>query len=145
MNRKFGGILCVSLAALAPALHADNWPQWRGPNFNGSSSEKNLPASFSKTENVVWSAPLPGPSGSTPVIWGDDVFVASTDENAKACVAIALDRKSGKELWRVRVSEGMGQDRNSTYSNSSPVTDGKRVWFFFATGDLVCFDFGGKE
>jgi len=130
---------------LTASLNAANWPQWRGPNFDGSSPEKNLPATFSRTENVVWNAPLPGPSGSTPVVWGDYVFVASTDEAAKTCVAIAIDRKTGKELWRKKVAEGMGRDRMSTFSNSSPVTDGRHVWFFFSTGEFVCFDMAGKE
>jgi outer membrane protein assembly factor BamB len=84
-------------------------------------------------------------SGATPVIWGDHVFVASTDETAKSCVALAFDRKTGKELWRVKVAEGMGQDRMSTFSNPSPVADGRRVWFFYGNGELACIDFGGKE
>ncbi len=134
------------LLAVGPLdLNAANWPQWRGPDFNGSSPEKNLPATFSKTEGVAWSAPLPGPSGSTPIVWGDNVFVASTDEKDKTCVALAFDRKTGMELWRVKVAESMGQDRNSTFSNPSPVTDGRRVWFYYGTGDLVCFDLAGKE
>lgn len=133
------GILCTSFA------HSAQWAQWRGPNFDGSTTETGLPERFGKTDNLVWSAPLPGPSGATPVVWGDHVFVASTDEAAKACVAIAFDRKTGKELWRVKVAEGIGQDRSSTFSNSSPLTDGQRVWFFFARGDLVCFDFAGEE
>src|SRR5687768_3425751 len=134
----------LSLATLA-SLRADNWSQWRGPNFNGSTSEKNLPATFSRSEGLVWTAPLPGPSGATPVIWGDSVFVSSSDEVAKTCVALAFDRKTGKELWRAKVVEGMGRDRMSTFSNSSPVTDGQRVWFFYGNGELVCFDMGGKE
>src|SRR5262245_3499745 len=70
------------------SLQAENWANWRGPNFNGSSPEKNLPITFSKTENVVWTAPVPGPSGSTPIVWGDYVFVASTDEAERSCVAL---------------------------------------------------------
>jgi len=135
-------VLCLSALA---SLRAENWAQWRGPNFNGSTSEKNLPATFSKTENVVWSAPMPGPSGATPVVWGDYVFVSSTDDTAKTCVALAFDRKTGKDLWRVKVADGAGQDRMSTFSNSSPVTDGKHVWFFYGNGELVCFDLAGKE
>src|SRR5215210_6656283 len=84
----FAGIFCAALA------HASNWPQWRGPNFDGSTTESGLPDHFSKTENVMWTAPLPGPSGATPVVWGDYVFVASTDETTKSCVAIAIDRKT---------------------------------------------------
>jgi outer membrane protein assembly factor BamB len=138
----FTTVLC--LAAVVP-LRAENWGQWRGPNFNGSTPEKHLPATFSKTENVVWTAPMPGPSGATPVVWDDYVFVSSTDDTAKTCVALAFDRKSGKELWRVKISDSAGKDRMSTFSNASPVTDGKHVWFFYGNGELVCFTVAGKE
>lgn len=134
----------IALFAALP-LRADNWPQWRGPNFNGSSDEKNIPATFNRTENVVWSAPLPGPSGATPVVFGDYVFVASTDDTAKTCVALAFERKTGRQLWNVKISDGQGRDRMSTFSNSSPVTDGKHVWFFYGNGELVCFTVEGKE
>src|SRR5437867_12332805 len=132
-------VVGVFLSIVGP-LRADNWPQWRGPNFNGSSNEKNLPATFSKSEGVLWAAPLPGPSGATTVVWGDLVFVSSVDEAARTCLALAFDRATGKELWRLKVAEGMGQDRMSTFSSPSPVTDGKWVWFFCGTGDLVCLD-----
>ncbi|MFM1768216.1 MAG: hypothetical protein RJA22_745 [Verrucomicrobiota bacterium] len=148
ISSRLAPLLGVTLAALVlptPGLPAADWPGWRGPQQDGSSPEKNLPATFSRTENVAWNAPLPGPSGSTPILSGDHVFVASTDEAAKTCVAIALDRKTGKELWRAKVAEGMGRDRMSTFSNSSPVTDGQHVWFFYGTGDLACFDFAGKQ
>lgn len=134
-------LLTSSLAA----LRGENWGNWRGPNYNGSTDEHNLPASFSRSEGVLWSAPLPGPSGASPVVWGDHVFVSSTDDIAKTCVAIAFDRRTGKELWRVKVADGAGKDRMSTYSNSSPVTDGKHVWFFYGNGELVCFDMAGQE
>lgn len=136
--------LLLSLSASHPA-RGENWPQWRGPEFNGSTREKHLPATFSPTENVVWQAPLPGPSGATPIVWGDHVFVSSVDDAAKTCVALAFDRRTGRELWRVKITDGVGRDSMSNFSNSSPVTDGKRVWFFFGTSDLVCLDFKGKE
>ena len=139
--------LLVALAGILCALlvHAADWPQWRGPNFDGSTTETGVPDRFSKTENVLWNAPLPGPSGSTPVVWGDHVFVSSTDQSTKSCVAFAFDRKTGKELWHVKVAEGMSQDGNSTFANPSPVTDGRHVWFFYGRGDLVCFDLNGGE
>lgn len=61
----------ILLFAAAPA--AQHWPQWRGPQLNGISTERNLPLRWSKTENVVWSLPLPEWSGSTPIVWGDYV------------------------------------------------------------------------
>ena len=56
-------------------LSAENWPQWRGPSLNGLSAEKNLPVRWSKTENITWKLPLPAWSGSTPIVWGDRIFL----------------------------------------------------------------------
>jgi outer membrane protein assembly factor BamB len=138
-------IACSLLLAATPASRAANWPNWRGPSFNGASEEKKLPTRWTRTEGVAWTTPMPGPSGATPAIWGDTIFVSSTDDTAKTCLAMAFDRKTGKELWRVKIADGVGKDRMSTYSNPSPVTDGRHVWFFFGTGDLVCLDFKGQE
>src|SRR5262245_61060053 len=90
-------VLAVLLTSVP--THAANWANWRGPNYDGSSEEKNLPAAFSKTNNVKWVADMPGPSAATPVIWGDHVFISSTDDSAKTLRALALDRKAGKVLW----------------------------------------------
>jgi outer membrane protein assembly factor BamB len=130
---------------LAASAHAENWPHWRGPNFNGSSAEKNLPDSFSKTENVKWVADLPGPSAATPIIWGDTVFISSTDQKTKTLRAMALDRKTGKVLWNVEVAPGFSQDNNSNFASPSPTTDGSLVYFLYGTGDLVALDFKGKQ
>jgi len=142
---KPAALLSLLTLLATGSLLAENWPQWRGPNHNGATSERGVPASFSRTENILWDAPLPGPSGATPVVWGDYVFVSSTDAAEKICVAIAIDRKTGKELWRMKAADGVGRDNMSTFSNSSPVTDGKHAWFFFGTGDLACFDLKGQE
>jgi len=138
-------IVYAAMTLMTRSSVAADWSQWRGPEFNGSTTEKNLPAKFSKTEGVVWSSPVPGPSGATPVVSGDHVFISSTDESTKTCVAMAYDRKTGRELWRVKVADRDSKDRMSTFSNSSPVTDGKHVWFFYGTGDMVCLDLAGKE
>jgi outer membrane protein assembly factor BamB len=124
---------------------AQNWPNWRGPNFNGSSDEINLPTEFSKTNNIKWVAAMPGPSAATPVIWGDQVFVSSTDANARTIRALSLDRKTGKELWNHEVAQGFNHDNMSNYSSPSPVTDGQLVYFFYGNGELAAFDFAGKK
>jgi outer membrane protein assembly factor BamB len=129
----------------AAGLQAENWPQWRGPHFNGSSSEKNLPTKFSKTENVKWVADLPGPAASTPVIYGDKVFVTSTDLRTYRLQAICLDRKTGEALWQHEVAEGLFRDDRSNFASPSPATDGERVIFFYGTGDLLAFDMEGKK
>jgi outer membrane protein assembly factor BamB len=139
----------LTLAALTVLagnnLSANNWPQWRGPAFNGSTTEKNSPTRWTRTEGLAWTVAMPGTSGATPAVWNDHVFVSSTDNATKTCVALALDRKTGRELWRVKATDTASKDDMSTFSSPSPVTDGRHVWFFFGTGDLLCLDFQGKE
>ena len=131
--------LCASL------VHAANWPQWRGPNYDGSSPEKGLPEKFSKTENVAWTAPMPGPSGATPAIFGDNVFVNSIDAAKKSRVALCLDRKTGQVKWQQDLGPGVTQDDKSNFSSPSPVTDGQFVYFYYGNGELACFEVGGKK
>ena len=142
--------LCLPLlftSSLVLNSHGGNWPNWRGPNFNGTGAEdeKDLPVKFSPTEGVAWTADLPGPAASTPVVWGDSVFVTAAVESEKKLYAFCLDGKTGTVRWKHAVGEGYRLDDKSNLASPSPVTDGERVIFFFATGDLVAFDFSGKE
>jgi len=136
--------LCV-VGLISSTAAADNWPNWRGPTNNGLCAEKNLPTQWSTTKNVVWKLPLPGPAGSTPVVWDDHVFLTSVDADGRLLlIAIGTD---GKELWRKTVDQGnkevRGDEGNS--ASPSPLTDGKFVWTMMANGMLACFDFDGKE
>ena len=132
-------LLCASMGAFAA-----NWPQWRGPNFNGSTEESNLPITWSTTENVVWTTPLPGQSGSTPIVWENSVFLASPD-NQKNLNLICVNRKDGKIRWQNVVAVGDKTEGRNNMSSPSPVTDGKSVFVLFGTSDLAAFDFDGKE
>src|SRR5437879_9840031 len=101
----------------APSLRAENWPQWRGPFFNGSTTEKGLPTRFSKTENVKWVADLPGPAAATPIIWNDCVFVSSVDQKARTLQALCLERSGGKPLWKRETGVGLGLDDKSNFAS----------------------------
>lgn len=136
-------VFCLTLIALQS--NAENWAQWRGPHFNGSSAEQNLPSDFSKTNNVKWATALPGTSAATPIIWESHVFVSSGDDHAKAMRALCVDRKSGKVLWDQEVGVGYNVDDKSNFASPSPVTDGKLVVFYYGNGDLATFDFSGKK
>jgi outer membrane protein assembly factor BamB len=129
----------------ATALSAGNWANWRGPLHNGSSPEQGLPATFSKTENVKWSVDLPGSSAATPIIWGDRVFVTAADTKSGQQCALALDRRTGKQLWRADISAFTTDGQYSNSCSPSPVTDGKVVVFFFGTGELAAFEVGGRK
>lgn len=138
-------LACFALLVLAGALaRGENWPQWRGPFLNGSTTETGLPSTLSTSENVLWVVPMPGPGSATPIVWNDRVFMTSVDRQKKALVAICLDANSGKPLWVRRIAP----DRRLKTNNAacpSPVTDGKTVWFTFGTTDVVAFDFEGND
>lgn len=143
MKKIFGALAFATL--VSSSVHAENWGHWRGPHYDGSTEEKNLASEFSKTQNVKWTAALPGTSAGTPIIWNDHVFVSSTDEKTKSLHALSLDRKSGKILWDHEVSVAFGQDEKSNFASPSPVTDGKIVVFLYGNGELAAFDFAGKN
>ena len=110
----FGARAPIGLALLISAsVRAENWPQWRGPYFNGSTTEKGLPMQWSKTENVAWASPLPGYSGATPAVWEDSVFVSSPDEQ-KNLLLLCLDRRTGQVRWQKVVGTGRPRARAAT-------------------------------
>jgi outer membrane protein assembly factor BamB len=127
-----------------PALGTD-WPQWRGPLFNGSTDERGLPVSWSKTENVAWVSPLPGPSGATPVIANGRVFVPSTIKGTTEFVALCFDTKTGKELWRRPAGSDPRKFSRNNMAAPSPATDGRSVFFLYGNGALLAFNFEGNE
>ncbi|MCA9197524.1 MAG: PQQ-binding-like beta-propeller repeat protein [Planctomycetales bacterium] len=133
------------LLAYPTVLWAENWPSLRGPAFNGTSTETNLPNQWSRTENIAWKADLPGPSAATPIIWGDHVFVSSTNLEDDSLWALCLRRTDGKLAWKQEIGKGIRRDTRSTFAAPSPVTDGNVVVFFYGNGPMVAFDFDGKE
>ena len=142
MRKRLLGVLAVIVLSLSVA-RADNWPQWRGPNLNGTSNEKNLPVKWTTEENVVWKVALPSWSGSTPIIWRDRIFlnIADGDNLFLWCV----DKIKGEVLWKQPLGTGNVKMRKQNMSSPSPVTDGSAVYVMTGTGILKAFDFAGKE
>ncbi len=140
----------VSPKPLAATAEVENWPQWRGPARNGISTEKNLPVKWSRTENVAWKLAMPALSGSTPIIWGDRIFLnvadALPDTGTGPTLHIwCVDRAKGAILWQRPLGGGNRMQRKQNQSTPSPVTDGTGVWVMTGTGILKAFDFDGKE
>lgn len=131
------------ICLLSAPLYSENWPQWRGPHGDSTSTAKTIPLEWSKTKNVAWRVELPGPAGATPVVWGERIFLTTVEGEDLYLLAISTD---GKNLWKRKVASG-NQDARSGEGNSaspSPSTDGKHVWCFFGTGDLACFTVEGE-
>ena len=123
----------------------EDWPQWRGSRGDGISSETQLPTSWSKTENILWRTPMPGQGGATPCIWGDRIFVTSSEGDD--LVVLCVNTANGEIQWKQKAGTG-NQDARAGEGNSaspSPSTDGQHVWAFFGTGVLACYTVDGKE
>lgn len=152
---RYAAAVAVALAAAATAS-GDNWPRFRGPTGVGVTSESGLPTTWNgKTgEGVLWKAPLKGTTGhSSPIVWGDRVFVTLSDKQTKAQEEakeipdhhVACFRVSdGKELWRTKVAHGKEVTGYNIYATPTPVTDGTTVFAWFASGVLVAVDFDGQ-
>src|SRR6187402_88281 len=146
MNGYMGRVVVatgVAVTMLVSPLGAENWPQWRGPTLNGISGEKNLPVKWSVTENVAWKVAVPQYSGSTPIVWGEHIFLNVADQGSLHLWA--LDRATGATRWKRLLSGGDRRQMKQNMSSPSPVTDGRHVWAMTGTGMLLAFDFDGKE
>lgn len=120
-----------------------DWPNWRGSEQNSIAPEGDYPTKLSVDENLRWEIELPGPGGSTPIVWDNVIYLTCTiDEQDAAC---AFDA-AGKELWRINLGEAAAsKHRNATGSNPSPVTDGEHVYVYYKSGNLACLTLDGEK
>ncbi|MFO0817490.1 MAG: PQQ-binding-like beta-propeller repeat protein [Pirellulales bacterium] len=144
MSRLASALLLtlIFLGTVLTSSAAEDWPNWRGPRFNGVAAGTAYPTRWSATENIAWKVALPGKGSSTPVVAKDQIFVTCGIDGKNSVVA--YDR-SGKHLWTTAVgNEKPGKHKKATGANPSAVTDGKFVYAYFKSGDLACVDFAGK-
>jgi len=137
--------LFIALHSVCFTASAGNWPAWRGPLGTGICAEKNLPVQWSATNNANWRVALPEPGNSTPIVWGEHIFV--TQPVGERRTVLCLNRVDGKLLWEAGVTSQPKEPTHSSnpYCSASPVTDGDRVIASFASDGLYCYDFKGKE
>lgn len=152
--------LVVRLAFAAQVLitnaaFAENWPQWRGPNGAGVSSEKDLPIVWREDRGVIWKRPLPEWGTSTPAIWDDAVFLTSHTDDDRLWL-MRISKTDGSVVWTQEVGQGSAQreapkrsqqkfHRLHNLASPSPVTDGEFVVVHFGNGDLAAYDFNGRQ
>src|SRR5215210_4134569 len=168
MKRLILSFACVFTFALSSS--AQNWPQFRGPGATGVGDAQATPAAWDagKSVNVRWKTEIPGLSHSSPVVWGDKVFVTTAvstnpkeetrfglygdvdpvkDDSKHTWKVYALDRATGKILWERTAYEGVPKVKRhpkSTHSDSTPVTDGKYLIAMFGSHGLYAYDLNGK-
>lgn len=144
--------LYLAMLLTCPLAEAGDWPQWRGPDGNSVSAEKDLPLFWNETQNIKWRTPLPPWGNSTPAIWGDAMFL--TTHNEEALLAIKLNKQTGQIEWTRQLGTGTakreGEKREQKFhrlhnlASPSAMTDGEVVVFHFGSGDLAALDFDGK-
>jgi outer membrane protein assembly factor BamB len=143
-------LLSLAVLLLSAAARAEEWPGWRGPRGDGTSTETGTPWRWSATENVRWKVPVPGKGHSSPVVWGDRLFLTTCLEDKGERVLLCLDRARGKTLWRRVVLTAPLEKKHSlnSYASSTPVTDGKHVWVSFLAYpnmQVACYDIDGHK
>ncbi len=140
--------LMFAMVLFGTTAQADNWAGWRGSDRSGVSREAGLPEAWSDTTHVLWKTPLPGSGISSPIIWGDRVFVTESDGRRLSNLhVICLSRDSGKELWHQQfwgTAPTLYHATKSSMATPVPVTDGKHLFAFFGTGDVFCLTVEGE-
>jgi outer membrane protein assembly factor BamB len=132
------------------AAHAENWPQWRGPRLDGTSTEQGFATKWSATENVLWKIELPGLGHASPIVWNDRIFTVAAVAETGERLLLSLDRKSGKILWQQVVVQSPleRKHRENSHASSTPATDGEHVFCTFLDGSQVvaaAYDFAGQQ
>lgn len=128
----------------AASTGTNNWPQWRGAHFDGISHATDLPTTWSEDKGVVWQLPLPGPAGSTPIVWDKQIFLTSAEGDALVLMSVSTD---GKLLWKREISGSNRAVRGDegNLASPSPSTDGRHVWTLMGTGELACYTVDGEK
>jgi outer membrane protein assembly factor BamB len=161
--------LLIAVVALA-AEPVVNWPQFRGPGALGVADNPNLPDHWSTNENVAWKIEVPGRGWSSPIVWGERVFLTAVISEGEVeppkkglyfggdrkevpktthrWLVLCFDLKSGRELWRQEAYHGTPTTPlhvKNTYASETPVTDGERVYACFGNVGVFCYDFSGRK
>ncbi len=143
-------VLGLVLLSLTATVWAEEWPGWRGPRGDGTSEESGIPVRWSANENIAWRTDIPGSGHSSPVVWGDRVFLTTCIEKQQKRELLCLDRRGGKLLWQRVVLTAPLEHKHplNSYASSTPATDGKHVWVSFLAYPrmvVVCYNMDGTE
>lgn len=120
-----------------------HWSQYRGPNGNGHSDASGLPVKFGEKQGVQWKTPIPGKAWSSPVVWGDQVWLTTAPEHGKQMFAVGVDINTGKVIHNVLVFENENPQfchSNNSYATPTPVVEEGRVYVHFGIHGTACID-----
>ena len=145
-----GACTGIALLLLSTSLRAEPWPEWRGPRGDGTSLESSVPVRWSSTDNIAWKVPIPGEGHSSPIVWGNRIFLTTCLENEQKRLLLCLDRSDGRLLWQQEVLKAELEPKHTlnSFASATPATDGKHVWVAFLQYpdmEVACYDFAGNK
>jgi len=148
--RFFKAVVVIILLMSSGFVKAENWPNWRGPNGDGTSSEINIPAKWDSVTNVLWKVPVPGAGHASPIVWGDRLFTVTAKAETQEKILLCFDTKNGKILWQSTIVKTAleGKHGDNSYASGTPATDGTLVYVSVLEGESVvvaAYDFNGKQ
>jgi len=147
MPRLLPLIFLWALVIASSAATATDWPQFRGPDGQGHSTSKNVPITWSETENITWKTPVPGLGWSSPAVAGNQIWITTAIDDGHSLHAIALDRASGKIMHDVEIFQLADPGpihANNSHASPTPFIDGDRVYVHFGAHGTACLATDGR-
>jgi len=146
------GIVCLSVTLSHGGSDSEsrpnlNWACWRGPSGQGYVNGNDVPLTWSETKNLLWKTDLPGRGNSSPIVWGDHIFLTAASPNGDERYVLCIRASDGKIIWKQLASKGAVAGKThewNGYASASCATDGSRVYAFFGTPGLFCYDLQGN-
>ena len=143
--------LCLSavlVLTINPVTGAQEWDRFRGPNGTGISDVKNIPVQWTDSD-YNWKVKLPGGSHSSPVLWGEKIFVTSCIDETATRIVLGLDAKTGSEIWRREYKSTVHRlHGNNSFASATPTVDGERLYVVWSAPEeytIVAFDHYGNQ
>jgi outer membrane protein assembly factor BamB len=139
-------VLSVPLGLTSASAADANWPRWRGPSGDGHSTDANLPVAWTP-ESLVWKVPLKGSGQSSPIVWGERIFLTAALGDGRERLVFCIDRNDGKTLWEHIAWTGTPEKSHKMngWASATCVTDGEIVVAFFGRGGLHAYTVDGKH
>ncbi|MBY0528374.1 MAG: PQQ-binding-like beta-propeller repeat protein [Gemmataceae bacterium] len=140
---------CCWMLSDDPEAEAANWARFRGPNGTGVATDTEIPVEFGTEKGVVWKVPTTGVGNSSPIVWGDNIFLETATPDGKERALVCLSTKDGKPKWTKSISSSKGKTHpKNSLASGTPATDGERIYAPFWDGKnvfLYAFDFKGNK
>jgi outer membrane protein assembly factor BamB len=147
VRRWLLALLFVAFLAGVPSAVSGPWPRFRGPNGNGISFDAGVPVAWSEKDGIQWKSPVPGTGHSSPVVWGDRLFLQSASADGDKRLLLCLSTADGSIRWTQQISGSRAQKHpKNSLASSTPATDGQRVYAVIWDGgglDVVAYDVNG--